>query len=70
MGTTRSGHRHRRAQPVGQPPPACPKALVARTVKGKGVPFMEHQNQWHYTRLNEQTFAEAMATVAAGWRPS
>lgn len=46
--------------------PGQPKALVARTVKGKGVPFMEHQNQWHYTRLNEQTFAEAMATVAAG----
>ena len=46
--------------------PGQPKALVAHTVKGKGVPFMEHQNQWHYTRLNEQTFAEAMATVAAG----
>jgi transketolase len=46
--------------------PGQPKALVANTVKGKGVPFMEHQNQWHYTRLNEQTFAEAMATVAAG----
>jgi transketolase len=41
-----------------------PKALVARTVKGKGVPFMEHNNLWHYTRLNEQTYAQAKAALA------
>jgi len=41
-----------------------PKAIVARTTKGKGVPFMEHQNIWHYTRLNDTTFAEAMQAVA------
>jgi len=29
-----------------------PKALVAKTVKGKGVPFMENNNIWHYTRLD------------------
>lgn len=37
-----------------------PKALVANTVKGKGVPFMEADNRWHYTRLDERTFAEAI----------
>lgn len=37
-----------------------PKALIARTVKGKGVPFMESDNRWHYTRLTPQTFAEAI----------
>lgn len=37
-----------------------PKALIARTVKGKGVPFMESDNRWHYTRLNAQTFTEAI----------
>lgn len=37
-----------------------PKALIAQTIKGKGVPFMESDNRWHYTRLNAQTFAEAM----------
>jgi transketolase len=37
-----------------------PKALIAHTVKGKGVPFMESDNRWHYTRLNAQTFAEAI----------
>jgi transketolase len=37
-----------------------PKAVVARTVKGKGVSFMENDNRWHYTRLNEATYAAAM----------
>ena len=40
--------------------PGKPKALIACTVKGKGVPFMESGNRWHYTRLNPQTFAEAI----------
>jgi transketolase len=40
-----------------------PKALIARTVKGKGVPFMEADNRWHYTRLNAQTFAEAVEAL-------
>lgn len=39
---------------------AKPKALIARTVKGKGVPFMESDNRWHYTRLDQRTFAEAI----------
>jgi transketolase len=44
-----------------------PKALIARTVKGKGVPFMESDNRWHYTRLNPETYAEAInALVASG----
>lgn len=40
-----------------------PKAIVARTVKGKGVSFMEHNNAWHYTRLTEQTLAQAMSEL-------
>lgn len=40
-----------------------PKALIARTVKGKGVHFMESDNRWHYTRLNDQTFADALAAL-------
>lgn len=40
-----------------------PKAIVAHTVKGKGVSFMENQNLWHYTRLNADTFAAAMAEL-------
>jgi transketolase len=42
---------------------SAPKALIAKTVKGKGVPFMENNNIWHYTRLDPQTYAQAMAAV-------
>ena len=41
----------------------APKALIARTVKGKGVPFMEHDNIWHYTRLNDDTYAQALQAI-------
>jgi transketolase len=43
--------------------PGKPKVLVAKTVKGKGVSFMEHNNIWHYTRLNAATYAEAIAEL-------
>lgn len=45
--------------------PGRPKALIARTVKGKGVPFMESDNRWHYTRLDKETFAAANAAIDA-----
>jgi transketolase len=40
-----------------------PKCLVARTVKGRGVSFMENDNRWHYTRLDDDTFARALAEI-------
>lgn len=42
-----------------------PRAVVARTVKGKGVSFMEHDNRWHYTRLDAETYAAALAELGA-----
>ncbi len=42
----------------------APKALIAKTVKGKGVPFMEHNNIWHYTRLDQHTYMQALEAVA------
>ena len=44
----------------------APKALIAKTVKGKGVPFMENNNSWHYTRLNPETYEQALSAVAGG----
>jgi len=38
-----------------------PKALIASTIKGKGVPFMEADNTWHYRRLDEETLGSAMS---------
>jgi transketolase len=40
-----------------------PLAIIANTVKGKGVSFIENNNQWHYTRLDENTFAQAMTEL-------
>jgi len=40
-----------------------PKAIIAKTVKGKGVSFMENNNLWHYTRLDPDTYAQALAEV-------
>ena len=37
-----------------------PKALVAKTVKGKGVSYMENVNAWHYSRLNAVQYASAL----------
>ena len=40
-------------------PGTRPRALVAHTVKGKGVSFMEGDNRWHYTRLTRDTYQAA-----------
>ncbi len=41
-----------------------PKALVARTVKGKGITFMENDNQWHYTRLDKNLLDACLKELA------
>jgi transketolase len=40
-----------------------PQAVVARTIKGRGVSFMENNNIWHYTRLTPETYQAALAEV-------
>ena len=37
-----------------------PKAIIAHTVKGKGVSFMEDDNNWHYRTPNSEELAAAM----------
>jgi transketolase len=44
-------------------PSLAPKAIIAKTIKGKGVPFMENNNEWHYTRLNQETYAQALLVL-------
>ena len=41
----------------------APKALIAKTIKGKGVSFMEGDNIWHYTRLSEDSYQQALQEV-------
>lgn len=44
---------------------ALPVAIIADTVKGKGVSFMENENEFHYRRLNAETFQAAIEEVHA-----
>lgn len=41
----------------------APRAVIAHTVKGKGISFMENDNRWHYTRLTEDTYNSAIAEL-------
>ena len=43
---------------------SSPKALIAKTIKGKGVSFMENNNIWHYTRLDQTAYEQALCSVA------
>jgi transketolase len=37
-----------------------PTMIIANTVKGKGVPFMEQDNTWHGTPPNQEEFERAL----------
>jgi transketolase len=37
-----------------------PLAIIAATVKGKGVSFMENNNDWHHNRLTQAQYDAAM----------
>ena len=40
-----------------------PTAIIMKTVKGKGVSFMENQVSWHGTAPNDEQYAIAMADL-------
>jgi len=42
-----------------------PSVIVAQTVKGKGVSFMEGKNEWHSGPTNPQQTAQALEELAA-----
>jgi transketolase len=44
-----------------------PTVLVASTVKGKGVAFMEHDLGWHAGALSKVDMDKAMADIEAGY---
>ncbi len=41
-----------------------PKIVIAHTVKGKGVSFMEDRLEWHYYIVNDEHRAEALAQLS------
>ena len=43
-----------------------PTLILANTVKGKGVDFMENKAEWHGTAPNDAQYADAMAQLERG----
>jgi len=44
--------------------PGRPSAIIARTVKGKGVSFMENDLEWHYRPPNDQDLQRALLEIS------
>lgn len=59
------GHDHHALRTaLNRPRRDKPLAIIASTVKGKGVPFMEHQVLWHYRFPHEGwEYEQAMAAL-------
>lgn len=41
-----------------------PKCIIANTIKGKGVSFMENDNSWHHANMNEKQYNQAKEELA------
>lgn len=44
--------------------PGRPSAIIARTVKGKGVSFMENDLEWHYRPPNDHDLQRALLEIS------
>ena len=40
-----------------------PTVVIANTIKGKGVSFMENQVAWHYKTPNQEELQQALAEI-------
>lgn len=40
-----------------------PKCLILKTIKGKGVSFMENKLEWHYHALDEAQYKQALSEL-------
>ena len=55
------GHDHAQLLEVlGAAPGERPRCVIANTIKGKGVSFMENQAKWHHGVPNDKQYAQAM----------
>ncbi len=41
-----------------------PSAIICKTIKGKGVKFMENSVHWHYKTLNDELLQEALKQLS------
>jgi transketolase len=57
------GHDHEALASALREPVDGPCAVIARTIKGHGVGFMENELLWHYRSLREEDRARVLAEV-------
>ena len=43
-----------------------PHVIIADTIKGKGVSFIENKPEWHHHRLSQQEYEQAVAEISGG----
>ena len=61
------GHNHLEIfSALQKPRKGKPLAIIAHTVKGKGVSFMENNNNWHYRIPSEEEFLCAIRELEGG----
>jgi transketolase len=59
------GHDLRRLRDaLEQEPAGRPRCIIARTLAGKGVPFMERRVEWHYQPMNQEQYRSALEAVS------
>lgn len=54
------GHNTDELERVFRLPQRGPKAVIAHTIKGKGISFMEDRLEWHYKSPNDQEYEAAL----------
>lgn len=60
---TIDGHDHIKLINVLSKTQLKPKLIIAETIKGKGVSFMENEVKWHYKSPNQEEFEKALKEI-------
>ena len=59
-----NGHDLAQLEEVLKKPQTGPRAVIAHTVKGKGVSFMENKLEWHYRSPSDEQYEEAIKELS------
>ena len=57
---------HQLIEALSHKPQGRPYAIIAKTVKGKGVSFIENNKSWHQSVLNENQYQQAVEEIKKG----
>lgn len=57
---------HQLIEALSYKPQGKPYAIIAKTVKGKGVSFIENNKSWHQAVLNENQYHQAVEEIQKG----